>query len=149
MPEFAFRSATALVADIKAGRTSSRALLELFLQRIDRYNPSLNAVICERRDHARQRADAADAAWQRGEDWGPLHGLPMTVKESYNVEGLPTTWGHPAFKDNVAAADASLVERLVWDQEVVGSNPATPTHFALSIHSIFAKSTIGWISATL
>lgn len=80
MTEFAFRSATELVADLKAGRTSSRALLELYLQRIDRYNPPLNAVICERRDRARQRADAADTALRQGQDWGPLHGLSIGVQ---------------------------------------------------------------------
>ena len=149
MPEFAFRSATALVADIKAGRTSSRALLEIFLQRIDRYNPSLNAVICERRDHARQRADAADAAWQRGEDWGPLHGLPMTVKESYNVEGLPTTWGHPAFKDNVAAADAVAVRHLLDAGAIVFGKTNVPIDLAdfQSYNAVYGTTNNPWDQA--
>lgn len=149
MLEFAFRSATELVADIKAGRTTSRALLELFLQRIDRYNPSINAVVCERRDHARHRADAADAALQRGQDWGPLHGLPMTVKESYNVEGLPTTWGHPAFKNNVAGTNAVAVQHLLDAGAIVFGKTNVPVDLAdfQSYNAVYGTTNNPWDQA--
>ncbi len=54
-------------------------------------------------ERARKRAKAADRALAKGDVWGPLHGVPMTVKESYDVDGLPTTWGSPEFKDSIAA----------------------------------------------
>ena len=107
-----FRSATALAGDIRAKRISCRALLEHFLDRVERFDPRLNAVIARDFAGARQRADAADAALARGEIWGPLHGVPMTVKESYNVAGLRTTWGVPALKDNIATKNALAVDRL-------------------------------------
>jgi Asp-tRNA(Asn)/Glu-tRNA(Gln) amidotransferase A subunit family amidase len=56
--------------------------------------PALNAVVVWQVEHARERARVADAAVARGERWGPLHGIPMTVKESFNVAGLPTTFGN-------------------------------------------------------
>src|SRR3974377_1312836 len=55
---------------------------------------------------------AADAALAKDEVWGPLHGVPMTIKESYNVAGSPTTWGDPKLKDNVTTTSAIAVERL-------------------------------------
>ena len=63
-------------------------------------------------DSARERARQADAALARGEVWGPLHGVPMTCKESFDVAGLPTTFGSPLLKYNVAAEDALAIQRL-------------------------------------
>jgi len=64
-------------------------------------------------DGARRRARQADAALRRGKPWGPFHGVPMTIKESYDVAGMPTTWGLPALKDNVAPRNALAVDRLL------------------------------------
>src|SRR6185312_10028124 len=89
-----------------------RELLELYLERIARFNPRINAVVVLDTEVARRRADAADVALAKGESWGPLHGVPMTVKESYDVVGLPTTWGLPHLKDRRAERDALAVERL-------------------------------------
>jgi amidase len=107
-----FRSATALLRGIRRGDYTARELLEHFLARIDRLNPALNAVIQQDRAGARARADAADAACARGEPLGALHGLPMTVKESYDLRGMPTTWGIPELRDNVVDQDALAVQRL-------------------------------------
>ena len=68
----------------------------IYLARAERHNTALNAVVAWQIDGARDRARAADAALARGEVWGPLHGVPMTVKESFNVTGLPTHLGQPA-----------------------------------------------------
>ena len=95
MTELPFRSALELAAEIRAKRIGCRELLELYVKRVERYNPTLNAIIVTDLDAARRRADAADQALKRGEVWGPLHGLPMTAKESFDVAGLPTTWGAP------------------------------------------------------
>jgi amidase len=90
---------------------SSRELTELLLARIDAVNPALNAVVERRREAALREAAAADRATAR-DVMGPLHGVPMTIKESFNVAGLHTTWGNPAFKDYVADSDATVVRRL-------------------------------------
>ncbi|NKB56662.1 MAG: amidase [Alphaproteobacteria bacterium] len=112
MPELAFKSATELASMIQAKEISALELLEHYLGRVERYNPALNAIIVLDPDRARDQARAADAALAKGEVWGPLHGVPMTIKESYNVAGLPTTNGRPEMKDNIAEADALAVERL-------------------------------------
>ncbi len=113
MTELHFASAVDLVDKIKARKISAFELLEHFLDRVERHNPALNAIIWLDKDGAQARARAADAALDRGEDWGPLHGLPMTVKESYDLAGSPTTWGDPALKDNVRDSNAVVVERLL------------------------------------
>jgi amidase len=112
MDERAFASAGRLAGEIRDRKTGCVELLDFFLERAERYNPRLNAIVVWQIERARERARAADAALARGEVWGPLHGLPMTVKESFNVAGLPTTWGNPVWKDNIAAEDAVVVERL-------------------------------------
>jgi amidase len=107
-----FQSATAIATAIRDGDLTARAALEHFLERVDRLNPPLNAIIHQVRDQARARADAADAARTAGAPLGPLHGVPMTIKESYQLAGTPTTYGVPEMKDNVTGADALAVRRL-------------------------------------
>jgi amidase len=107
-----FQSATQLARALRSGEIGARELLEHFFARIDRFNPALNAVVYQDREAARARADAADAARMRGEVLGPLHGLPMTIKESYGLAGSPTTWGIPEMRNNVAREDALAVQRL-------------------------------------
>jgi amidase len=80
--------------------------------RIEAVNPALNAVVELRREAALREAAAADEATARGNATGPLHGVPMTIKDSFNVAGLHTTWGNPAFKDFVADSDAIVARRL-------------------------------------
>jgi amidase len=96
---------------VRRKEVSSRELTELLLARIDALNPDVNAVVELRPEAALKEADAADRSAPDGVP-GPLHGVPMTVKESFNVAGLHTTWGNPAFKDYVADADATVVRRL-------------------------------------
>jgi amidase len=91
---------------------SSRELTEAQLARIEAVDPRLNAVVQLRAEQALAEAAAADEATARGGQLGPLHGVPMTVKDSFDVAGLPTTWGNPAFAGHRAAADATLVRRL-------------------------------------
>lgn len=112
MDEIAFADATALAEKIRKKEISSVELLGHYIDRMEKYNPQINAIVVTQLDKARARAKEADAALARGENWGPLHGVSMTVKESYNIEGLPTTWGNPALKDNIATSDAVACERL-------------------------------------
>lgn len=91
MLDVPFRSATQLAADIKKKKIGCLELLDLYLARVEKYDGALNAVVVRDFDRARTRARAADRALPRGKVWGPLHGVPMTIKESYDVAGLPTT----------------------------------------------------------
>lgn len=112
MDSLGFRSATDLMAALRSREVSSRELLEHYLARVERYNPLLNAVVHVKADEARARADAADAATARGEIWGPLHGLPMTIKELFEVEGFRWTAGDPQFAKRVARTDSPSVQLL-------------------------------------
>ncbi len=126
MDERAFASATRLAGEIRDRKIGCLELLDFFLARAERHNPALNAIVAWQTERARERARAADAALARGELWGPLHGLPMTVKESFNVAGLPTTWGNPLWKDNIAADDAVVVERLLRAGAVIYGKTNVP-----------------------
>jgi amidase len=107
-----FKSAVEIARLIGERRMSAIEVLEHFLDRVQKHNPTINAIIWTDAEKARRRARAADAALAKGEVWGPLHGVPMVIKESYTVAGSPTTWGVPEFKDNVTETSALAVERL-------------------------------------
>lgn len=101
-----------LAEQLRRGEVSARAALEAHLARVARHNPALNAIIHLDAARARARADAADAARAAGVPPGPLHGLPMTVKEIHNVAGWPTTYGDPAWRDHVPERSAEVIHRL-------------------------------------
>ena len=102
-----FASATELLADLRAGKTTATELTELYIRRIERHDPRLNAVVVRDFERARQAARAAD----RG-GTGALRGVPITLKESINVAGLGTTCGVPAFQAFVSQHDAPVWARL-------------------------------------
>ena len=108
---YSYRSATDLVDAIATGQVSAVELTEAAIARIERHDATLNAVCVPDFDRARAAAREADVARTRGEA-RPLLGVPMTVKESFHVAGLPTTWGIPEFKDFVADNDALAVARV-------------------------------------
>ena len=120
------RTAGAAAAAIAAGEVSSRELTEAVLHRIDVVDPRLNAVVELRAEQALEEAARADGA----EAGGPLHGVPIMVKEAFNVAGLHTTWGNPAFKDYVADWDATVVSRLREAGAVIIGK--TNAHFMLA-----------------
>src|SRR3954468_21403811 len=105
------QTAGEIVQALAAGQVGALELTEAAIARIETRDQALNAVVVRDFDRAREAARAADAALARGER-GPLLGLPMTVKESNNVAGLPTTWGSPAFGNWTAETDAVTVQRL-------------------------------------
>jgi amidase len=112
MNETLLQSATDTAAMLRRKEISSRELTEMLLARIEAVNPALNAVVELRGEGALRDAAAADELLARAGEAGPLHGVPMTIKDSFNVAGLHTTWGNPAFKDFVADSDATVVRRL-------------------------------------
>lgn len=111
MADLAFEPAHVLARKLRRREISAEALMRLYLDRVARFNPKLNAIVVLDADKAMDRAREADRELARGEVKGPLHGLPVTVKESFDVAGWKTTWGNPDWKDNVAAADSAVVER--------------------------------------
>jgi amidase len=106
-----YRTAGDLATALANRKISARELLDAAISRIEALDPKINAVVVRDFDRARAAADSADAALARGEQ-RPLLGLPMTVKEQFNIAGLPTTWGDPKFKDWRPEADALVVQRL-------------------------------------
>ena len=107
----AYRSATQLIAALKRGEYSAVELLEQTIQRIERLDGRINAIVVRYFERARAAAEESDRSLKSGDD-RPLLGLPITVKESFNVGGLPTTWGFPQARDFVPAEDAVVVQRL-------------------------------------
>jgi amidase len=109
--QWSFKTAVELSAALAARKVSALELAQDTIGRIERHDSKINAICV--RDFARglDSARAADAARARGET-GPLLGIPMTVKESYNVAGLPTTWGFPAQKDFIPPEDALAISRI-------------------------------------
>ncbi|MGH6717980.1 MAG: amidase [Alphaproteobacteria bacterium] len=112
MADLQFKSAKQLAALVRRRKVGARELLEHMLARVERHNGRLNAIIAFDIERARKDAAAADRAVRRGETRGPLHGVPMTIKESFDVKGLPTTWGVAAYRGHRAAEDALAVKRF-------------------------------------
>jgi amidase len=113
MQDIHFWSAKKLASALKRRKIGCLEILEHYLARVERHNPTLNAIIASDLPAARKRARAADRALAKGEVWGPLHGVPMTIKESYDVAGLPTTWGLPELRENTPESNALSVDRLL------------------------------------
>lgn len=130
MNDLAFQSAHVLARRIARGEVSSLELTDHFIARIEAHDGELNAVVVRDFDRAREQARAADAARARGEVAGPLHGLPMTVKEAFDVQGLPTTWGFVDQRDNIAAGDAVTVQRLKQAGAIVIGKTNVPVALA-------------------
>ncbi|UYN96812.1 MAG: amidase [Enhydrobacter sp.] len=108
-----FRTAKQLATAVRKKKIGCLELLDLYLKRIEALNPALNAVIATDIEGARKRAKAADRAVKAGKTLGPLHGVPMTIKESFNVAGMVTTWGDPANKGNVALENSLVAQRML------------------------------------
>jgi len=146
LKSFPFGSATAQAAALRKGQVSSVELLKAYLERVDRYNPALNALVVDDRNAALRRARAADRALAKGELWGPLHGLPMTVKESFDLKGQPTTWGHVPRKDHVAEQDALAVQRLKAAGAVVFGKSNVPLNLAdfQSYNAVYGTTNNPW-----
>lgn len=127
--EWAFQSARELSKALRAREVSSLELTEAAIARIERLDGRINAMCV--RDFARaiEAARAADEAIAKG-DAGPLAGIPITVKESYNVAGLPTTWGFPQHKDFMAKDDALAVARAKRAGAVVLGKTNVPVGLA-------------------
>ena len=107
-----YSSIRGLAAAVREGRVSSVEIVDAFLARIDEVNPGLNAVVQLRADEARVDAQRADEAVERGESVGPLHGVPMTIKDSLDTAGMISTGGSTGRASFVPDGDATVVRRV-------------------------------------
>jgi len=146
MLDVPFRSARQLAADIRRKKIGCLELLDLYLARVEKYDGALNAVVVRDVERALTRARRADRALAKGDVWGPLHGVPMTVKESYDVAGLPTTWGVPTYKSNVATTNAVVVDRLLAAGVVLFGKTNVPLFLAdwQSFNTIYGTTNNPW-----
>ena len=110
--ELVFLSASELAEKIKSHQVTSFEVVNAYLDHINKYNHPLNAIVTLDEDAAIRRAQEADAAIARGELWGPLHGVPITIKDNIATLGLKTTNSYPPTANYVPDFDASVVERL-------------------------------------
>jgi Asp-tRNA(Asn)/Glu-tRNA(Gln) amidotransferase A subunit family amidase len=110
--DVAFAPVTMLSAWLRGKAISSTELTALYLERIERFDPKLHAVITSTPERAKERAAAADAEIAKGRWRGPLHGVPYGAKDLLAVAGYKTTWGSVPFKDQVLDSTATVVEKL-------------------------------------
>jgi amidase len=144
--DIAFYPAHRLAGMIRSREIGSLELLNHYLQRIERFNPALNAIIWMDIEGARDRAAKADAALAKGEMWGPLHGLPMTIKESFDLLGSPTTWGIPEMRGNISRSNSVAAQRLINAGAVIFGKTNVPLLLAdwQSFNAIYGTTNNPW-----
>jgi amidase len=145
MDELCYQPARVLAARLLRRELAATELLDAYLQRIDKHNPVLRAVVSADADRARSAAEAADRALDRGEPAGPLHGVPMTLKDGHDVAGLRTTIGTEAF-DRIADQDGTVAARLRAAGAVIVGHSNVPPFLAdyRTENPIFGRTSNPW-----
>lgn len=140
------RSALDQARLLRARKIGARELLDLALAQVEKHNPSLNAVIVSDIDRARKAAAAADRRLKAGRPKGMFDGVPMTIKESFDWTGTPTTWGDPRFTGNVAKSDAVALTRLTDQGAVIFGKTNVPLMLAdwQSFNAIYGTTNNPW-----
>lgn len=123
---WSYSTLAGLRAALDQGEVTSRGLVEYFRDRITALNPALNAVVATDFESALKQADAADEARSRGELSGPLHGIPMTIKDTFEVVGMPCTAGEPYYEKHMPSANAAAVEQLIRAGAIVMGKTNVP-----------------------
>lgn len=124
--DLTFVSAIEAARSIQKGEVSSIDLTKHILNRIEKYNPAINAVVTVLKDDALTRARAADQTLAKGEIWGPLHGVPCTVKDTFEMANVLTTAGVPALAKHIPKRNAVVVERLLRAGAVIIGHTNVP-----------------------
>jgi amidase len=146
MQELHFLPAHRLAALVRAREVSARELLEAHLKQVARHNARLNALVTIDEERARQRALEADEALARGESWGPLHGVPMTIKDSFLTAGVRTTSSYKRLRHHVPSHDATVVARLKAAGAILLGKTNLPT-FTLDLQTnghLFGRASNPW-----
>jgi len=123
----AWLTAQAAASALRRGDIHSRDLVEIMLERVQAFNPGLNAIVTLDAAGARRQAQAADEALRRGQPTGPLHGVPITIKDAFETAGLRTVSGYPRFARNVPQHDAPPVARLSRAGAIILGKTNLPT----------------------
>jgi amidase len=134
MDEIIYSSATKLAKAIRAKDISSKEVVEAYLQRIEEVNPKLNAVIHLQANEARDQARKADAALARGDLKGPLHGVPITIKDNVDTKGMISTSGTKGRSTFMPGKDATIVARMRAAGAIILGKTNLP-EFALGFES--------------
>jgi amidase len=144
--DFVFSSGVDVAKAIRRRDISSLELTELMFKRIDSINPRINAVVTLMQEEALARAKEADAARSKGTFFGPLHGVPITIKDAFDVKGVRTTFGNPAFKDHIPTRDSAVVERLRRAGAILLGMTNVPSMLAdyQSYNDIFGQTNNPW-----
>ena len=144
--DICFTPAIELAAMIHGGEVSSLEVVRAVLDRIERLNPQINAYCTVVAERALVEARAADAALADGAETGPLHGVPVSIKDLVATKGIRTTQGSPLLKNWVPDFDAPLVERLRSAGAVILGKTNTPEfgHLAVTRNSIFGATANPW-----
>lgn len=124
--DLCYASAATLATDIRRGERSPVSVVEAFLDRIERVNPKINAYVTVCSESAREAAQEAERAVKRGDELGPLHGVPVAIKDLNRVAGVRTTFGSPAFSDHVPDQDDIVVSRLREAGAIILGKTNTP-----------------------
>lgn len=128
-----FKSAAELAELIRSGQVTVQKVVKDHLEQIKRHNPILNAIVILMEEQAIQRSIDADEALKKGEIWGPLHGVPVTLKESFNVKGQKTTSNFPPFNNYIAEENSLVAERLEKAGAIIIGKTNVPVFLGLSI----------------
>lgn len=144
--ELNFLTASTLAAAIRERRFSSREVVEAHLAQIERHNGALNAIVTIDAERAIERASAADAATAQGSSWGPLHGVPVTIKDCFATAGMRTTSGALVLANYVPDKDATVVARLRKAGAIILGKTNMPPLAAgnLSDNALFGRSSNPW-----
>lgn len=139
-------SASELSKLIALKKISAVELLQLHFDQVDRFNPEINAVIWQHRDHAMNEAKACDEETAKGQTRGQWHGVPITVKESFDLKGSPTTWGYLPWKDNIIDHDSDAVSRYRSEGAIVYGKTNVPLKLVewQSFNEIYGTTSNPW-----
>jgi amidase len=144
--ELFYRTASEWAQLIHEKKASAVEAVETYFERIIQFNPRLNAIVTLNEEDARQRARQADAALAKGENWGPLHGVPVTIKDAYETAGLRTTSSYKPLANYIPERDATVVARLRGAGVIILGKTNMPM-LALDVQSdspIFGRANNPW-----
>jgi amidase len=146
MKDTVFFSTTQLATEIRAGRLSATEVLEAHLEQIATHNPTLNAIVTMDAERAREQAQEAIKALARGEIWGPLHGVPFTLKDAHATAGMRTTTGFPPLANYVPTVDSTVTARLKAAGGILMGKTNVPVMLAdyQSTNPIFGRTNNPW-----
>jgi aspartyl-tRNA(Asn)/glutamyl-tRNA(Gln) amidotransferase subunit A len=141
-------SATEVAEAVRSRKLSPVEVLDAVLGRMEELNPRLNAFCTPTADSARHKAEEAEEAVSRGEELGPLHGVPVSIKDLIFTEGVRTTAGSSIFEDFVPHENAVVVDKLKQAGAIILGKPNTPEfgHKGVTINPLFGATYNPWVN---